>query len=68
MPAHLALAPPTPVQMAPDAKDLPGSNVIQHLANGLDSWALIAAMVGARGGGIGLVPRCVLQLFGVRGK
>jgi MFS family permease len=46
MPAHLALAPPTPVQMAPDAKDLPGSNVIQHLANGLDSWALIAAMVG----------------------
>jgi hypothetical protein len=32
--------------LTPDPQDLPGSNVIQHLANGLDSWALIAAMVG----------------------
>jgi MFS family permease len=46
MPAHLALASPTPVRLTPDPQDLPGSNVIQHLANGLDSWALIAAMVG----------------------
>jgi MFS family permease len=46
MPAYLSLAPPTPVQLAPDPGGLPGSNVIQHLANGLDSWALIAAMVG----------------------
>jgi hypothetical protein len=45
-PARLALAPPTPVKLTPDPQDLPGSNVIQHLANGLDSWALIAAMVG----------------------
>ena len=32
--------------MTPTPAALPGSNVIQTLANGLDSWALIAAMVG----------------------
>jgi hypothetical protein len=47
MPAYLFLAPgPNPVNMTPNAGDLPDSGVIQSLANGLDSWALIAAMVG----------------------
>jgi type IV secretory pathway VirB2 component (pilin) len=35
----------TEVQLHP-ADDLPGTNVLQHLADGLDSWALIAAVVG----------------------
>jgi MFS family permease len=47
MPAHLFLAPgPQPVHMTPTPSALPDSGVIQSLANGLDSWALIAAMVG----------------------
>ncbi len=47
MPAHLFLAPGSnPVHMTPNAGALPDSGVIQSLANGLDSWALIAAMVG----------------------
>jgi MFS family permease len=47
MPAHLFLAPgSTPVNMSPDSSAMPATNVIQGLANGLDSWALIAAMVG----------------------
>jgi MFS family permease len=47
MPVHLFLAQGSkPVNMTPSADALPGSNVIQSLANGLDSWALIAAMVG----------------------
>jgi hypothetical protein len=47
MPAYLFLAQgPQPVHMTPTPSALPDSNVIQSLADGLDSWALIAAMVG----------------------
>jgi len=46
MPAPLPTLIPTPVKLSPAANGLPGSNVVQALANGLDSWALIAAMVG----------------------
>jgi MFS family permease len=47
MPAHLFLATgPNPVTMSPNPSALPATNLIQSLANGLDSWALIAAMVG----------------------
>ncbi len=34
------------VNMTPSATSLPGSNILQRLADGVDSWALIAAMVG----------------------
>jgi hypothetical protein len=43
---RLAVAQPNVVNMSPDGSALPATNVIQSLANGLDSWALIAAMVG----------------------
>jgi hypothetical protein len=47
MPAPLFLAQGSKhVHMTPAPGALPGSNVIQTLADGLDSWALIAAMVG----------------------
>lgn len=36
----------TTVNLHPDSTALPGNNVLQSLANGLDSWALIAAAVG----------------------
>ena len=36
----------TPVNMSPESSAMPTTNIIQSLANGLDSWALIAAMVG----------------------
>jgi len=34
------------VSLNPDPQGLPGSSVLSGLANGLGSWALIAAMVG----------------------
>ncbi len=34
------------VHLDPSANQLPGSNVLQNLADGLSSWALIAAMIG----------------------
>ncbi len=34
------------VKMTPAPGGLPGTNTLQALANGVDSWALIAAMVG----------------------
>lgn len=34
------------VGITPKAGDLPGSGVLQGLADGIDSWALIASMVG----------------------
>src|ERR1700678_664099 len=47
MPAHLFLAAgPQPVHMTPTPSAMPATNISQSLANGLDSWALIAAMVG----------------------
>jgi hypothetical protein len=59
MPAHLFLAPgPNPVNMSPATGALPGSNVIQSLANGLDSWALITGHGGRSywGGRLGMHP------------
>lgn len=40
------------VHLTPDPTNLPGSNVLQHLADGLGSWALIAAMVGVLVGAV----------------
>ncbi len=34
------------VTMTPDPSNLPGSNVLSHLTDGLGGWALIAAMAG----------------------
>lgn len=34
------------VEMHPDPTQLPGSNVLSNLTDGLESWALIAAMAG----------------------
>lgn len=45
------------VNMHPDPNQLPGSHVLNHLVDGLDSWALIAAMVG-------LVIGAVMWAFG----
>jgi hypothetical protein len=38
--------PPTFVQLQPDASQIPLSSVLEHLANGIGGWALIAAMLG----------------------
>lgn len=40
------------VNLKPDATQIPGSNVLQQLANGIGGWALIAAMVGVVVGAI----------------
>ena len=40
------------VNVTPDPQGLPGSAVLSDLANGLDSWALIAAVVGVIIGGV----------------
>jgi hypothetical protein len=34
------------LQLTPDTSALPGGNVLQHLMNGLDGWALALALVG----------------------
>jgi MFS family permease len=34
------------IAIKPSPDNLPGWNVLQNLANGLDGWALLAAMVG----------------------
>ena len=34
------------VTLTPDAGNLPGGSVLQHLADGLGGWALIAALAG----------------------
>jgi MFS family permease len=39
-------ASPGPVGMTPQPGDLPGSQVLSHLTNGLEGWALVAAMAG----------------------
>ena len=68
MPAYLFLAPgSTPVNMTPDSGALPATNVIQHLADGLDSWALIAAMVGVVIGAViwGCTQQTLLKLLPV---
>ena len=34
------------VTLNPDAGNLPGSDVLQHLTDGIGGWALVAALVG----------------------
>ena len=43
--------------LKPDSSQLPGSSVLQNLANGIDGWALMAAM-------LGLVIGAVMWAFG----
>jgi MFS family permease len=43
--------------LKPDSSQLPGSSLLQSLANGIDGWALMAAM-------IGLVVGAVIWAFG----
>jgi len=52
MPLHLVGEYLTSVNLNPDAGQLPGSGVLQQLANGIGGWALIAAMVGILVGAI----------------
>lgn len=40
---HLRLA---DVSLTPDPGNLPGGSVLQHMADGLGGWALIAALAG----------------------
>ncbi|HET9076200.1 MAG TPA: hypothetical protein VFN68_04660 [Acidimicrobiales bacterium] len=42
----LAASSGTAVTLHPDAHQIPGSNVLQNLTNGLGWWALVAAMAG----------------------
>jgi MFS family permease len=56
MAAWLAGSSPT-VTVAPNPGQLPGSEVLSNLTNGIDAWALIAAMVG-------LVIGAVMWAFG----
>jgi MFS family permease len=37
---------PLAVSMTPNPQDIPGSNVLTQLTNGLGGWALVAAMAG----------------------
>ena len=34
------------VHLEPDVSQIPGSDVLQNLANGIGGWALVAAMMG----------------------
>jgi MFS family permease len=42
----LAILAPPAVSLNPDPSQLPGSNVLTQLSNGIGGWALVAAMVG----------------------
>ncbi len=44
--AHGLLAGSANLQLSPDTSALPGGNVLQHLMNGLDGWALALSLVG----------------------
>ena len=44
-PARVLLA-AAHLQLTPDTNALPGGNVLQHLMNGLDGWALALSLVG----------------------
>jgi hypothetical protein len=44
-PAHGLLA-AAHLQLTPDTNALPGGNVLQHLMNGIDGWALALSLVG----------------------
>jgi MFS family permease len=49
LPVSLAAAPPSPgatLPQQPAAGNLPGSTVLTSLTNGLEGWALIAAVAG----------------------
>ena len=60
VPAHLSVVRFSPIshqparavlsaanlQLTPDTNALPGGNVLQHLMNGLDGWALALSLVG----------------------
>lgn len=48
---------PWGVSLSPSLKDLPGSNVLHTIADGIGAWALIAAM-------LGIVVGAVLWAFG----
>ena len=43
---HALLASSANLQLSPDTSALPGGNVLQHLMNGLDGWALALSLVG----------------------
>lgn len=43
---------PRGVSLVPSTTALPGSNVLQRIADGIASWALIAAMIGIVVGGV----------------
>jgi MFS family permease len=45
------------VNLKPDVSQIPGSNVLQQLADGIGGWALVAAM-------IGIVVGAVMWAFG----
>jgi len=51
------LATDPPVTITPDSNALPGTAMLGHLADGLDSWALLAAVVG-------LIVGAVMWAFG----
>src|SRR5215468_4282211 len=43
----IAISAVSKVSATPNAKGLPGSNVLQQLVNGADAWALAIALLGA---------------------
>lgn len=44
--SSFAASPPTTFVLQPNADDIPLSDVIEHIADGIGGWALIAATVG----------------------
>ena len=44
--AHALLMSSANLQLSPDTSALPGGDVLQHLMNGLDGWALALSLVG----------------------
>ena len=45
--------PPGPaISLVPDPNGLPGESLLQHVANGIGFWALVAAMIGIVAGAI----------------
>ncbi len=45
-PVHALFVGAANLQLSPDTGELPGGNVLQHLMNGLDGWALALSLVG----------------------
>jgi MFS family permease len=46
MPCHLVNGYLAAVNLKPDVNQIPGSNILQEIANGIGGWALVAAMLG----------------------